>query len=183
MDGRLFFIAVLPDESIQAEVTAFKLYAARHFRSSGALRSPPHITLFPPFSWAPEKLELLDSCLRGFAGLEKPFLQELRNFNCFQPRVIFVDVAHNEALWGLQARLEECLKTELGLETDNSREFHPHVTVAFKDLKRQVFPEAWAHFSGIAFERQFEVRDISLLEHNGRQWEVAGRYGLEGKGG
>ena len=60
MTDHLFFIAVLPDEAIQAEVARFKHYAARHFKSSRALRSPAHITLFSPFRWPPDKLAQLE---------------------------------------------------------------------------------------------------------------------------
>ncbi len=70
MASSLFFIAVLPPKEIQAEVTRFKEYAAGHFHSSRALRSPPHITLISPFQWPEERAEemmqaLGDSCTIG----------------------------------------------------------------------------------------------------------------------
>ena len=178
MDGRLFFIALLPDEAIQAEITRFKLYASRHFNSSRARGSPPHITRLPPFSWPEETLPRLEDSLSAFAAGEKGFSQALRHFDCFRPRVVFVDVVRNDALWGLQARLELRLRAELGLEQKNAHPFHPHVTVAFKDLKRQAFEGAWAYFSAIEYERQFEATEICLLEHDGRQWQVSGKYAL-----
>ncbi|MCB0555719.1 MAG: 2'-5' RNA ligase family protein [Phaeodactylibacter sp.] len=181
MTDHLFFIAVLPDEAIQAEVARFKHYAARHFKSSRALRSPAHITLFSPFRWPPDKLAQLEGCLQRFARQERSFLQGLKNFNCFKPHVIFVDVERNDELPGLQNRLEEQLKRELELINDSQHDFNPHLTVAFKDLKRSIFPEAWEYFSRIAYERQFLVSEITLLENNGREWVVFEQFEMTGE--
>lgn len=178
MNAPLFFIALLPDEGIQQEITRFKEYAARHFRSSRALRSPPHITLIPPFRWPEARAVELDAALESFVLKEQPFRLGLQNFNCFAPRVIFVDVERTTELQALQYRLETCLTEELGLEAKSRRDFNPHVTVAFKDLHRKVFPEAWAYFSRLNYERVVQVQALALLEHTGKRWEVRREFGF-----
>lgn len=90
----------------------------------------------------------------------------------------FVDVERKDELLGLQNRLESCLKAGLGM--DIKGRFNPHLTVAFKDLRRKVFPNAWAHFSQLLYERVFQVDALALLQHNGRQWEVFREFSFGG---
>ena len=182
MPRHLYFLGVLPSKDISREVLAFKKYAAQHFRTSRALHSPAHITLFPPFFWEDKRLEDLNKALQAFAAGEAPFELHLNGFDCFRPRVIFIRIVPNPALNDLQARLLKALESSVQLVNDDKRPYHPHLTVAFKDLYKKVFPEAWAHFSAIPFERQFPVKDIALLRHQDGYWEVAERYFFRGLG-
>lgn len=172
----LLFLAIVPEEDIQAEVTAFKEYAREHFESGHALKSPPHITLIPPFRWPPGRLPALKKALEAFAAGYSSFELALDGFDCFRPRVIFVDVRENEDLRRLQADLERELKNGLELTSPRNHGFHPHMTIAFKDLRRSVFPRAWAHFSQRDYQRAFEAGGFHLLRHNGRRWELAAFY-------
>ncbi len=175
----LYFIAVLAPAGVSEEVTAFKQYAASNFESSRALHSPPHITLIPPFSWPPRQLPDVIQEVEQVAGAIAPFWLTLRNFNCFPPRVIFVDVPENKALADLQSTLSQHLHRQLNLGGEDKRGFHPHMTVAFKDLRRRLFTPAWAYFSLIHYERTYEVREIALLRHNKQEWEVIRRFPLK----
>lgn len=178
----LLFLAVLPGEEIQEEVTAFKEYARDHFGSSHALKSPPHITLIPPFRWSPDRRRALVEIVSALARTRSPFYLTLCNFACFRPRVIFVDVEESAELSALQSALAIELAEKLDLKGDRGHGFHPHMTVAFKDLRRSVFQEAWAYFSQQSYQRTFTVNQISLLRHNGRRWE-ADRAFVLGTGG
>lgn len=182
MKKQLFFIALLPGEPIASEVTRFKHYAADHFQSARALRSPPHITLIPPFWWAPADRGRLDGALAEFCRERPPFSIRLRGFDCFPPRVIFIAVRPNQALTKLQAALQDYLQKSLALPARDRRPFHPHLTVAFKDLRRAVFPEAWRYFSEQPYERSFEVEELILLRYREQAWKVAGRFSLTGEG-
>jgi 2'-5' RNA ligase len=168
----LYFIAVLPDEKIAREVTAFKQYIASHFGASHALKSPPHITLLPPFKWAEAQEATLFEALEQFAEGQPPFLLQLKSFNCFAPRVLFVDVAPNPALHALQQQLEKHLEKTLNLRDDSSHGFNPHMTIAHKDLARAQFQPAWAHFSALPYERECNIEALALVKHNGRVWEA-----------
>lgn len=168
----LLFVAVIPAEEIREEVTAFKQYALERFDSGRALRSPAHITLIPPFRWSPDRLPALKNSLEQFSHHCAPFYLTLDGFDCFRPRVIFVNVAPSEELNRLQSALEQHLVTECSLKNERNHGFHPHMTVAFKDLRRSVFPAAWQYFSQQAYLRGFEVDRYFLLRHSGRRWEV-----------
>ena len=177
----LFFIALIPPDPIAEEVKAFKMLAADRFHSKRALTSPAHITLQPPFSWPEERLAELADLLNDFAKTAVPFQQELRNFDCFKPRVIFVGIVLNDALLDLAARLKTRLVPLLGEDAIDTRPYHPHMTVAFKDLKPYWFYRAWEHFSQQPYACIFEADALFLLKHNGKEWEVLQRFGFEQK--
>lgn len=165
---KLYFMALLPDQGIQEEVTGFKQTAQERFGTSQALKSPAHITLIPPF----RSDETDFSILHTVADKQNPFSVQLQNFDRFGSRVIFVDVVPEPTLLDCQKVLANFCAIQLSIVAD-SRPFHPHMTVAFKDLRQSVFPEAWAYFSAQSYERIFTARGITLLVHTGQRWQVA----------
>lgn len=168
----LYFVALIPPDDIAEEVKAFKELAASRFHSRRALASPAHITLQPPFKWSENRIAEITRLLEEFAPTIAPFEQELRDFSCFKPRVVFVGVVLNDALKNLAARLQDTLRPLLGEENIDARPYHPHMTVAFKDLKPYWFYRAWEYFSAQSYTRTFTANAICLLKHNGKEWEV-----------
>lgn len=169
----LFFIALLPPAELQVEVTAFKELIARKWRAVHALKSPPHLTLQPPFEWPQKDLPALKICLRVFAHRQAPFPVQLDNFGAFPPRVVFVQPTANPSLQALFTNLIECLNRELRLnDTRNYWPFHPHMTIAHRDLKESYFPAVWDYFKSQSFQRDFTATSISLLASVRGKWEV-----------
>ncbi len=172
MKTKIYFIALIPSEEIREEVTQFKLYASKHFNSSHALKSPPHITLFPPFRWNPRSESSLKRSLESFTDSQSDFWVSLKGFEHFDRSVIFVKVIPSEELLALQHELKKCLFEQIGLENADKRAFHPHMTVAFKDLKPAFFQEAWSYFNQEVYERSFKADRLFLLQHDGKQWQI-----------
>ena len=169
---QLYFVALLPDETIQHEVTDFKRQALERFGSGHALKSPPHITLVPPFQCPPHLQAALPVALAEAAAQLTPFPVYLRHFDHFGQRVIFVNVQPDSALLACQRAVANQFHQSAEVQPD-SRPFHPHMTVAFKDLKRSLFADAWRYFSGLSYERQFAAGALTLLRHTGQRWEIA----------
>ena len=65
-------------------------------------------------------------------------------------------------------------RRELKLDNANykDRPFHPHITIAFRDLKKPMFYEAWEYFGGLKFNGRFSVEEVNLLKHEGGKWNV-----------
>ena len=164
-----YFIGIIPPEPIASEIYKIKEDVRDQYKSKGSLNSPTHITLHMPFEW--EKEERLVNTLKKFEFT--PFEIELNNFGCFEPRVIFVDVKKNEALRDMQGKLMSFCKRELNLFNADygDRAFHPHVTIAFRDLKKPQFNEAWKEFENKEYSATFECSKISLLKHDGKIWQ------------
>jgi len=135
-----------------------------------ALRSPPHNTLHMPFA-KPEKFEgKMKEKLSEFCQNFDPFEIEMKDFGCFKSRVIFVNVVVNEILQKLQNTLTNLARTELGIFYADFKglPFHPHVTIAFRDLSKANFSKAWKHFQNVAFHGIDPCISIALLKHNGK---------------
>lgn len=174
--SNLYYIAILPDDLISKEITDFKLYAKANFDTERALTSPPHITIIAPFR--PKKnvdLNNLFQDVESFAKTQQPFNITLQNFSRFDDRVIFVNVILSNALENLWRKLNLHLAKAYNIK-EKYNTYNPHITVAFKDLKKDVFPKAWEYFSRINFEREFEVNHLVLLKHNGKFWDVIQRF-------
>lgn len=174
----LYFIAVVPPERESDQITELKHYCREHYGSIHALRSPPHITLHMPFKWNDKKRMALDECLNQVAAETNAIQLQLRNFDFFDPRVVFVDVLENTALRELQQRLSKQMRLNLNLFNADykDRPFHPHVTIAFRDLKKPRFFEAKTHFSEQKLKMDFAVGDLVLLKHDGTEWKIDHRF-------
>ena len=168
-----YFIAIVPPESILSSITAIKMELFENHGSKGALRSPAHITLHMPFSWDDEREEKLITHLQSFQFNQSVDI-ELKNYNCFEPRVIFISVSENEGLNELQRKLVQHCKKNLQLfnQADDRRGFHPHVTVAFRDLKKPVFYAIWEAYKDKNFQAQFTCHHICLMKQVNDKWDV-----------
>ncbi|HEX6914039.1 MAG TPA: 2'-5' RNA ligase family protein, partial [Chitinophagaceae bacterium] len=63
--------------------------------------------------------------------------------------------------------------------TDKELEFHPHITVAYRDLDYRIFREAWEEYREKNFDADFEVDNFSLLQHDQKQWNIIATRVLE----
>lgn len=168
-----YFIAIVPPEPLLSQIQELKTSIFETYDTKGALRSPGHITLHMPFIWEEEKEEKLISTLQNFS-FEKEFQITLSDFSCFEPRVIFINVQENEFLFQLQQQLVKYCKQNLQLfnQSDDMRGFHPHVTIAFRDLKKPLFYKMWEVYKNKTFEASFNCKNICLLKHLDDRWEV-----------
>lgn len=175
----LFYIAILPNETIAEQITDFKLFAKSNFDTQRALTSPPHITIIQPFRLK-KGVDITDlqHTIDAFCSTQKPFNVTLRNFGKFDNRVIFVAVLPNAALENMWRKLHLILAEAYQIKQRRAT-FHPHITIAFKDLDEAKFPEAWEHYSTIEFHANFEMRQLAILKHNGHFWEIIQRYSIQ----
>ncbi|MEM8893194.1 MAG: 2'-5' RNA ligase family protein [Bacteroidota bacterium] len=177
-DTGLFFIAVLPPEEIQHEVTLFKQEIRDRYGSRHALNSPPHITLHMPFKWPIKKAAKLQTTMEEMAAGVEPFNIELKDFSAFPPRVIFVDVIENQSLRDLQKVVTRLARLNLRLDNGDykNRGFHPHMTIAFRDLKKVKFLEAWEEFQTRNYRATFMANQLTLLQRLDGKWQVYRDY-------
>jgi 2'-5' RNA ligase len=171
-----YFVAIIPPSPHLEEALKLKQYFRDRYNSKGALRSPPHITLHMPFRWKEAREEELIDKLRKFSADVRipPVVIRFCDFGSFSPRVIFIVVEKTAGLHFLQYRLERFCKEELNLFNSNyqDRPYHPHLTVAFRDLKKPAFHEAWEEFRERKFEGEFIANKFTLLKHDGDKWEA-----------
>jgi 2'-5' RNA ligase len=173
MSVQKYFIAIVIPEPFQTQLMDLKNVVKDKYTSKGALRSPAHITLHMPFEWKEDKETVLVNTLQQFTFSEN-FNIDLQNFACFEPRVLFVDVMKNELLGKLQHELMGYAQNNLRLlnQVNDMRGFNPHVTIAFRDLKKDKFYQALDYFKNQTYSASFQAKSFCLLKHTGKEWLV-----------
>jgi len=175
-----FFIALVPPLDIEQHITQIKLYFAEHYNTRGALNSPPHVTLQPPFEWPAANVPKLEESLNLFSANRLPIPVTLSGFAAFAPRVIYVDVVKSPALLEIQKDLMSYIEANLGIvdRVSQTRPFVPHITVAFRDLTQENFQAAWLEFSGRELDFEFTAAALTLLLHDGSRWNISNNFPL-----
>jgi 2'-5' RNA ligase len=169
----MFYIAVLCSPEIDKKIQAYKLWMRDRFSCTVALKSSAHITLIPPFWLHTEKEQLLIESIHSFQTRIPPFNIHLQQFSHFSNRVIFAAVEENHQLGSLRKAVEDHFIQPFHNEIKpDDRPFHPHVTIANRDIKPGDFNKAWDHFKRQPFDEQFEANTISLLKLNPGRWNV-----------
>jgi 2'-5' RNA ligase len=169
----MYFIALVAPEEFNQQVLKWKNFFKERYECPVALKSPAHITIIPPF-WMNEDLEndLINS-IHEFSITKTKFEIILKNFAAFKPKVIFVDIVKSEILNGLHQSFADFIisKNKFPIKKEE-RPFHPHITLATRDLYKKAFQEAWEIFSKKKYEALWTVNGISLLRHNKKNWDV-----------
>ncbi len=178
---RRFFIALLPPEEVQQVANKIKDHFAEVYQSKAAKKSPPHITLQPPFDWEWKNLNQLSQTLQEFSQHYSEIPVTLQGFAAFKPRVIYINVLRTPELLEVQKALSDHLATTLDIihKVSQNRPFKPHITVAFRDLKKSAFYQAWKEYKEQSLHFHFKVSQITLLLHNGRNWESFQSFNLQ----
>lgn len=171
-ESALYFMAIVPPSPIFEQASELKNYFKEYYHSKASLNSPPHITLHMPFEWKEKREAELTSKLALFSKNKNSFNLQLHNFSSFAPRVVFINVIENEALRNFQHELHRFCKIELNIFNAQYKDmaFHPHLTLAFRDLKKPMFEKAWEEFKNKEFSGSFAPTQFTLLKHNGKVW-------------
>lgn len=169
----MYFVALVAPAEINQQVLKWKNFFKEKYGCTVALKSPAHLTLIPPF-WMNEELEdeLINS-INVFSIAKNKFEVALKDFAAFKPRVIYIDVLKNETLSEFHESLVYFIYQQNKYPVKKEdRPFHPHVTLATRDLYKKAFNEAWEIFSVKKYEASWLASGISLLRHNKKNWDV-----------
>lgn len=167
----LYFIGILPPPTLQNEVTKLKYECRDKYHSSHALNAPPHLTIIPPFKCSSAEVENVVNELTLFSSSVQPFDLLLNGFGAFAPRVIYIHVEPSSILAFLQGQLQVKLSRTFSFCQAHTRPYHPHVTIAFKDLTPKYFEIAWPNFRSRAFSETFQCSELTLLVYNHHYWQ------------
>lgn len=177
-----YFIALVPESPLRETIDDFKKEIKAGVGAAHALKSPAHITLQMPFHWLESEEHLLEKCLREFAARQASQTVHLNGFDCFAPRVIFVKVEDHLPLQQLQYDLKKELVSQLGFPNPHpDPKFHPHMTIATRDLNVSDFQAAWEAFQSRSFRASFNTRSLFLLKHNGKTWDLFMEFPFHGR--
>ncbi|MEB3359253.1 MAG: 2'-5' RNA ligase family protein [Synechococcales bacterium] len=159
-------------------------YANRVIRELGdryqtrTAKAPPHITLQPPFLWEMGAIADLEKVIDAVAQSHSPIPISLSGFSAFKPRVLYINVGKTEGLLTLQTNLRLELERQLDIldPKAKSRAFSPHVTVASRNMTPQIFKRVWAELEPRQVSFEFVSDRLTLLIHDGHQWQVRSQF-------
>ncbi len=169
----LYFIALIPHLSLREEIKLLKEEMKLNYNVRHALKSPAHITLQMPFRKAEDKEIQLVTELENFAINQNKFDIYQSGFGCFSPRVIFISIVNHKPIINLHKKLNDLLINQLDFnEKEINQNIYPHLTIATRDLSKEMFHKIWLDFKERKFENSFKVNSIFLLKHNGKHWDI-----------
>jgi len=169
----MYFLALVCDPSLEEKVLQLKYQMRDRYGCVTALRSPAHITLVAPF-WLDEPKEgELYKALDVFDSDIGSLQIELNGFSHFNRKVLFIQVIENPGLEELKNQVTDHFINQFGdVIKRDLRPFHPHITIANRDLKPGDFLKAWEQYSRKTFKEHFEANTISLLKLSPGKWDV-----------
>ncbi|WP_316812993.1 2'-5' RNA ligase family protein [Pedobacter heparinus] len=164
----LFFIAILPPTSISNDIDEIRKQCALDHKVYSALKPPVHITLIPPFYLAPVLEQKLISSLEQCRNFQ-PFEQELKDYDGFPPRVVFIKALKNPGVIALHKILRERIKIYLEKIPGS---INPHITIAYRDVEPKVYEQIMEAYGKRHFRAHFKVSKFALLKHDGKKWNL-----------
>lgn len=170
--AKMYFVAIVLPKHLDEKILAHKQWMKENFDCKVGLKSPAHITLVPPFWMPEEKGAPLRQDLEQLASSTPAFALTTNHFSAFRPRTIFVAVQESEALAELKKKSGSFFRQRDYKMKIENRPFHPHITIATRDLHKKDFAAAWPQFENEKLEERFAATGLSLLKHNGRTWDV-----------
>jgi 2'-5' RNA ligase len=170
---QMYFIALVLPHAINEKILKYKQMMLDRFNCKVGLKSPAHITLVPPFWMEEEKEQQLISDVSFLSKGFYPFRVSTNNFSAFKPRTIFIALAPNPQLNAIKKATDSLFKSNpfYTIKID-TRLFHPHITIATRDLYKKSFYEIWPWFAEKNFLEEWTADGISILRHNKKNWDV-----------
>ena len=169
----MYFVAIVLPTHLDEKVIRWKEWMQRHYNCKVGLKSPAHITLVPPFWMDQSEEQLLINAVASISKDLSSFVVSTNNFSAFKPRTIFIDLQKSVELEDAKKAVDIFFNREERFAAKvDARPFHPHITIATRDLFKKSFYEAWPLFEKEKFIEEWRVEGISVLRHNKKNWDV-----------
>lgn len=169
----MYFVAIVCPAQVNEKILHFKQWMKNRFGCVVAMKSPAHITLIAPFWFTLERENEIVMAVQSFRNNSPNQKIVLDGFSHFRKRVLYIKVGENPSLGDLKNEVEKYFTEKIGSSfRKEDRPFHPHITIANRDMRPHHFEEAWNHFSNKEFKDSFNSNSISLLKLNPAGWKV-----------
>ena len=177
----LYLLALLPPKELSEEIHKIRLECAQKFGVQKALRPPVHITLYRPFHVEQDfEGELIRLLQQGTNGIPS-FIQDLENFGSFKSQVVFIKALKSPKLMRLQEAIVSVIRqNQLDKQLDKQKDqpFHPHITIAYRDIPADLFPAIWGEYKDRQVRFSFKADHFTLLKHENAKWNAVSDFKL-----
>lgn len=125
----------------------------------------------PPFHMERSKEPKLINVLDNFAGELKSEPIMLNGFGRFRSDVIFVKPNKSPFLEELHCTLGKALvDAEIAKPVTKFPQFTPHITIGYKNFKKEAFEALWKGFSDRLYIQEFIPSGLTILRFDSKQW-------------
>jgi len=170
----LYYIGAICPEDVNEKVSVYKQYMLDKYGSRAAQKSPAHLTIVPPFKAEEDMEKRLDDFVATYNFSLIPFEIQLKGFNHFTNSVLFVDALPNEALNSMEQELNTQFTAAFPSIIFRTKPmFHPHVTIATRDIPENRFEEIWDYFQQQEIEVAYLCKAVSLMKLIRGVWQKA----------
>lgn len=171
-----YFIALLAPTEIDQAVLSWKHDLRERYGCTVALKSPAHITLIPPYQMNPEMEPEVLGFLRQFTARQPMLPFSVSGFDHFGHRTIYLAVDKNPDLQHLYSLLRRQFGDQFpGFRLLLHKDFHPHITIANRDVPREAFAEILNNFQQLPYHAAGQFEAIALLRLEQGRWVVTGQ--------
>lgn len=165
------FIGVLVPEDLSLVLEDCRSYMRSRYGCISGQRTPLHVTIVPPFvlnpSYSTEDLsEVLNSIFF------KEFTAHVESFGSFGERTLYARVIEDKSWDELRNTVFHSVSRVFPdtLKKDH-RAFHPHITIANRDIPNGALYEALMRLNGVPLSEVFTVKKLTLFEFKNGRWE------------
>ena len=174
LNTQLQLIAIVLPEPLFSFVRDQQNFIAEKWDCRHALRTPPHITIIPPLAITPEEINGLQEIAGEVAAKCNSFSLAVKGYGAFKPRVIFIKPELPPGLSDLYQNWRDALMKTfphvLGKYPD--KPYHPHITLAHRDVDRKQFDEMWNLYENKKIDISIEINQFCILGHGKNGWEI-----------
>jgi 2'-5' RNA ligase len=176
---RLYMMAIVPPPDLAEEIGKIREEFAEAYNCKAALKQPVHITLYPPYKEFDDHEAEVRKVLTKWVATQTSFDLEISGFDAFKDNgVVFLDVVKNDSLKQLHKGFSSQLTKLLQPKIKSNQSYHPHITIGYRDIPKEVFPKAVKDFLPRKFASSFRVDRVLFWRHNGKNWETIGSFPL-----
>jgi len=172
----LYFVAFTLPESVASTIQEIKKNFSERFGTKYGVETIPHITIIPPVRLDENEASEARLFLKSSASIISHFNIWLKGFDNFHKKVIYIRVSANESIQFVYQIVAPYFSKMPGIRMEN---FHPHVTIAHRDLNPKEFQEHSKYISNYKMDVVFTCNSISLLVHKSGKWEVDSTFSFE----
>lgn len=170
----------MPPPDLAAEIDEIRKEFATNFGCKAALKPPVHITVYPPFEDLPDLASRVHD-LHGWAARQRSFHILLDGYGSFVPPhsspVLYIAPAPNKELANFHLRFMAIAKKYVR-DTVVMRGYKPHITIGYRDIPKEAFPEIMDSYRDREFKASFVMNSLYLWTHDTKKWQVTDEYKL-----
>lgn len=178
---QLYYLAILVPDPFASRIVQTQHELAKRFGYTKARRSPPHITLLPPFPFETALLPQLSEVISDLTVAFRPFSVLVQGTDSFPSHTVFLHILQNRSLRVLEHKLWRGLTQKFPSVAWKERvRFHPHITLATGITEEEDFFAIKKIAAESGGHENFPVQQIVLLRWEGETWIREKGFDLRG---